>query len=338
MWLVVNLHQLLPGVHLPQELAFQISVGAKYMFHEPSNSDLFRTAWQDFNYCLWWQLYFLLEGTREKPYNPDYDVRGPSRKQAPALLYFLELGLIKGWLFVNKTIAKVLDAKTLRHPHRMLQLDMGTIQSFLLDREYIISGTDKNLGIAVSKCNWIIEKSQDILNDVNNYCRLKHDEAIKILNSKCGEMKWLTGQAYAHIDHLEGTVSDFMWSGITACRTEHHIPKFYGIPKIHKQPVKMCPIILCHSVIMNPTAKYVSKKLKPLIQKASTIIHGTKDLVQKLSKISINTSCKWYIVTGDVVAYYPNIPLHHCLNIVFDQYMEFCWNIPNHDDESFAAQ
>ena len=69
---------------------------------------------------------------------------------------------------------------------------------------------------------------------------------------------------------------------------------------------------------MNPAAKYVSKKLKLLIKAVPTVIYGTKDLAQKLSKISIDTRHKWYIVTGDVVAYYPNIPLRHCLDIVFD--------------------
>src|SRR6267142_2566707 len=43
-----------PGVHLPKELAYQISVGAKYMFHEPCNQELIRNAWVDFNRRLRW--------------------------------------------------------------------------------------------------------------------------------------------------------------------------------------------------------------------------------------------------------------------------------------------
>jgi hypothetical protein len=94
----------------------------------------------------------------------------------------------------------------------------------------------------------------------------------------------------------------------------------------------MCPIIPCHSAIMNPAAKYVSKKLKPIILQAATVIHGTKDLAKKLSSLSIDTTRKWYIVTGDVVAFYPNIPLQHCLTIVYSLYFEFYWNIEAHDD------
>jgi hypothetical protein len=320
-----------PGVNLPQGISYQISVGAKYMFHEPTNVDLIRKSWVDFNRRLRWRLHFLLGNEGEKPYDSDYDVRAPSTKQAPALPQYIELGLVKGRLFAYEAIAKVPDAETLRHPHKTLQPDVGLVREFLLSNDYVITGTDKNLGIAVSRRDWIVEKSQDILNDVNNYRRLEHDEAIHILNEKCVEMESLAALAHDHVDYLEGTVADFLRSKITLRGEAHHIPKFYGIPKIHKTPVKMRPIIPCHSAIQNPAAKYCSKKLKPLIQAAASVIHGSKDLAYKLSSLSIDTSRKWYIMTGDVVAYYPNIPLQHCLDIVYNMYYEFYWNIPNHD-------
>ena len=321
-----------PGVSLPKELAFQISVGAKYMFHEPSNTSLFESAWKDFQRRLRWRLHFLFEKTTEQVYDPDYDVRAPSNKQAPPLPQYIELGFIKARRFVFDTIAKVPDAEILRHPHRSLQPDVKSIREFLLDNQYVITGTDKNLGIAVSKRDWIIEKSQDILSDVNNYRCLAHDEAIVILNEKCAQMETLAKFAKEHIDSLEGTVADFMRSGITPRGTAHQIPTFYGIPKIHKKPTKMRPIIPCHSAIMNPAAKYVSKKLKPLIQRAATVIYGTKDLAQKLSSLSIDTSRKWYIVTGDVVAFYPNIPLEHCMDIVSCMYEEFLLDYATDND------
>jgi hypothetical protein len=257
---------------------------------------------------------------------------------AKALPQYIKLGLIKGRCFVFETIAKVPDNKTLKHPHKSLQPDVGSIQSFLLDNQYIITDTDKNLGITVSKHNWIVKKSQDLLNDINNYRCLPHNEAIKILNNKCAQMEMLAEYASEHIDRFEGIVANFMQLKITLRGEGHHISTFYGIPKIHKSPVKMRPIIPCHLAIINPAAKYVSKKLKPLIHMAPTIIYRTKDLAQKLSNLSINPQHNWYIVTGDMVAYYPNIPLNYCIEIMFNQYMEFYWNIPNHDNHLNRAQ
>ena len=313
-----------PGVHLPREISYQISVGAKYMFHDELNVDLIGKAWKDFNRRLRWKINFLFDNQGDTPYDPDYDVRPPTSAQAPPLPHYIEAGLAKGRLFVYKAMANVDKAEQIprHHEHRALQPKVGLLREFLLDKNYVITGTDKNLGIAVSKRDWIVEKSQDILSDVNNYRPLEHDEAISILNLKCAQMEELSQVAHQHVDHLEGSVADFLRSGVTARGESHHIPRFYGIPKIHKEPVKMRPIIPCHSAIMNPAAKYVSKKLKPLIQRAATVIHGTKDLAQKLSSLKINSRRKWYIVTGDVVAFYPNIPLQHCIEIVYNMYCE----------------
>src|SRR5262249_51931191 len=70
----------------------------------------------------------------------------------------------------------------------------------------------------------------------------------------------------------------------------------------------------CHSVIQGPAGKFVSKMLKPIIESAPYIIRGTKDLAIKLSKLSLphtkseGSSLKQlFFVSGDVVAFYPNI-------------------------------
>jgi hypothetical protein len=82
----------------------------------------------------------------------------------------------------------------------------------------------------------------------------------------------------------------------------------------------MWPIILCHSAIQNPAAKYVSKRLKPLIAAAPSILKSTKDLAIKLSKVKLDVNHQGYLVTGDIVAFYPSIPLGKCLDIVANMY------------------
>ncbi|THG97300.1 hypothetical protein EW145_g7645 [Phellinidium pouzarii] len=63
--------------------------------------------------------------------------------------------------------------------------------------------------------------------------------------------------------------------------------------------------------------------LKPLIKQVPTIIHGTKDLALRFNKISIKSHRSWYIITGDVVAFYTNVPLEPCLEIVEKQYSDY---------------
>ena len=56
-----------------------------------------------------------------------------------------------------------------------------------------------------------------------------------------------------------------------------------------------------------------------------TIIHGTKDIVIKLSRVNINHQRSWWLVTGNVVAFYPNIPLQRYMDIVYQIYEEYLW-------------
>jgi len=117
---------------------------------------------------------------------------------------------------------------------------------------------------------------------------------------------------------MSGQLLDFFRSQIQEPFKENlrKLPKFYVIPKIHKSPVKARPIVPYHSVIQGPAAKFVSKMLKDIVKSKQRIIHGSKDLILKLYSIknllaplkSDNRVMKrLFIVSGDVVAFYPNI-------------------------------
>jgi hypothetical protein len=136
-------------------------------------------------------------------------------------------------------------------------------------------------------------------------------------------MEVITCKANNLISDSGNQLRKFFWHHIMVKGEQHVIPVFYGIPKIHKEPIKMQPIILYHSAIQNPTTKYISKKLKPLVEAVPTILKGTKNLVIRLSKIDLNRNHQWYLVSGNIVAFYPNIPLKQCLDIATTLYEEY---------------
>ena len=78
----------------------------------------------------------------------------------------------------------------------------------------------------------------------------------------------------------------------------------------------MRPIVPCHSNAQAPAAILVAKMLTPLVERQPFVLKGTKDLAQKLSALKLDSYRKAYIVSGDIVAYYPNIPLQRCMLIV----------------------
>ena len=67
--------------------------------------------------------------------------------------------------------------------------------------------------------------------------------------------------------------------------------------------------------MQEPLAKLVSKSLKPVLERSPMIMKGSKDLAQKLQRIKqlkpgrmVYICNLVYICTGDIVAYYPNLP------------------------------
>jgi len=57
------------------------------------------------------------------------------------------------------------------------------------------------------------------------------------------------------------------------------LPVFVGLPKIHKSPWGICPIVPCHSVIQGPAHEFLSKILKTLLADHPQILTSTKELV-----------------------------------------------------------
>ena len=55
-----------PGVMVPHDIACQISVGAKYIFHQPTNANLITEAWKGFNHDYVGNFIFFLKVEAQK--------------------------------------------------------------------------------------------------------------------------------------------------------------------------------------------------------------------------------------------------------------------------------
>jgi hypothetical protein len=113
--------------------------------------------------------------------------------------------------------------------------------------------------------------------------------------------------------HLRKQTTEWLRS---AKAFEKRFPRFYRIPKIHKKPFALRPIVPCHSVISGPPAKLLSKMLKPALKATSTLITMSKQVTDKLLEIRIPKGKLEFIITADVVSMYTNIP--------FDKLGEVC--------------
>ena len=319
------------GVVVPPEISNDLSLGLKYMFFTPPCKRLIMEAWQEFQTRLRWRIYFLFKEGVNKPYDPDYSVKRHSKMEPPKLPQWMELGLVMGRRYAFSAVARIPDEKLDEIKKNPFSPNSYKILQFLKDNNYVVTMTDKNLGLAVSERDWILSNELKLLNDIRNYKELAKVDADLIMKSKGEKMIELADMVDDHLFLSELRLNDYFRSRVAREGEEIIYPQFHGLPKIHKQPTGFRPIIPCHSVCFNPAAKFVSKELKPLIKAAPSVIHGTKDLFTRLSQLRIAPRRKFFFVTGDVVAFYPNVPLRSCMDIINDMYE--AWLL-NHSTES----
>jgi hypothetical protein len=196
------------------------------------------------------------------------------------------------------------------------------LQDYLRAHDYIVLPTDKNLGCSVVTRQWFIDGNLSMLSDTRNYRELGPEERDAIIGATHTSVVETADFVEEHLRHTQ--LANFLRSKIPEdADVDLVIPAFYVIPKIHKTPVKFRPIVPCHSAMQNPCAKYVSKALKPLLAERPYLLRGSKDLALKLKNLHIPPGRKAWLVSGDIVAFYPTILTDVCMKIVQDWYNQF---------------
>ena len=89
-------------------------------------------------------------------------------------------------------------------------------------------------------------------------------------------------------------------------------PRFYGLPKIHKQYSDFPPLRPICSGYNNCTVRFsefVDKYLRPIAQQSSSYVKDTTAFLNKLRNFTISpsTTADHFLVTMDVTYLYPNI-------------------------------
>jgi hypothetical protein len=319
------------GVSMPLYYQKSLSVGMKYLFApHPFMHHNLRLAYDSFCNRIRWRIKFLFEqgDNVADDYDPDYEVDHETT-ECPTKFAYIEYGLFEGERLVSDAISRysqdlqVLGRDFKTDPREMaarnaLAPPLSSLKQFLSDNKYIVTGTDKNLGMAVSQREWYNIQCEKLLSDTDNYSVLDTHEVTHFLSKQCTRMEYLAELATKLRDSLPGgaQLPGFFRSKITKTGDRHHVPAFHGIPKIHKKPTGMRPIIPCHSAIQNPAAKFVSKILKPIVANAETILQSSRQFCNDLSNLHIHRDRKTWLITGDVVAFYPNVPLQSALSYV----------------------
>ena len=90
-------------------------------------------------------------------------------------------------------------------------------------------------------------------------------------------------------------------------------PKFYGLPKVHKEGNPLRPIVSSIGSVSYETTKELSRILKPLVGKTTYHVKNKKDFIESIQDIELKSDeC---LVSYDVESLFTSVPIQPALTI-----------------------
>jgi len=92
----------------------------------------------------------------------------------------------------------------------------------------------------------------------------------------------------------------------------HRIPLFYGIPKVHKTPTTLCPVVSTINSLLSVFSTWLDYQMKKLLPFIKSYLKNSKEVIEDLKNIHIPPNA--LLFSADATAMYNNIDSDNGLN------------------------
>ena len=174
------------------------------------------------------------------------------------------------------------------------------------DKDHLTVSADKGVALVVMGKTEYITKCEVFLQDSSVYQHLSkdtsptiHKELIKIL------------QEYKNNNFISKTEC----TQLRPHGSNSPASRFYGLSKIHKNNMPLCPIVSACGTATYNTAKFITKSLQNYCGKTSSFVKDSTDFIKKIKHLSINPE-EETLVSFDVSALFTSIPLPVALQVI----------------------
>ena len=199
-----------------------------------------------------------------------------------------------GWRELNSLLSNV---PNLDRNGRSVEVESKDALQWCFDNDILVKPTDKNLGTALVSAAWYESKVSDFILKNKGYALISEEEARTVVTQTVAGIRGLCESSTTH-NFTSGDLSKFLSSRLPPPRvvvdpctgdevtlpddlesTIVSLPVFNGLPKIHKTPWGIRPVIPCHSVVQGPVSEFLSKILKTLLADHPQIL-TSRDFIQ----------------------------------------------------------
>jgi len=209
-------------------------------------------------------------------------------------------------------------------------LQRQTLKEFKNSKEFIIIPTDKNLGPAVlNRDDYISQLLKEHLL-TPTYLKLDSDTASYRILQTARNLK-NTFQKFKHL--LTKPEIDFFTRSFS---DSHRTPIFYGMPKVHKTPMQLRPVVSCVNSFPSIFSSWLDFRMKELLHLIPSYIKNSTELIKDLQCLNLPRGAKLF--TADATSMYTNIDTTTGLQTFTKLFERYKDHIPNSFPKEFFLE
>lgn len=195
------------------------------------------------------------------------------------------------------------------------------------DKTIVIKKADKNLGFVVLDREWDVAECLRILSDDMVYQTVTTPPSFPSLFQSMYDILDTHNALFEEHTNPEDKIFTSAAKFILQDARDEKLGKvefcnFYTLPKIHKEPLSGRPINPTIHFVTYYASKFLDRKLKSIMEMAPSFIGSSTDLLRTLQKSRFPPEC--VLVTADIRAMYPSIPIEDGVLAVERMVKRFC--------------
>ena len=201
---------------------------------------------------------------------------------------------------IRSRVTQILQCKIKPESNLSRQEWLG-LQDIKKDQSIMVLGADKGRATVLLDRADYVYKARTLLQDNKTYNKLMKDPTDKIKRKVVEVLSKIRSS---------GNMSNDPYYNLYP---QLRIPKFYGLPKIHKEGTPLRPIVDSINSVTYQISKKLATILSPLVGKEFHI-RNSQDFVDKLNHITIDDN--EIMVSYDVKALFTSVPVHEVVHMI----------------------
>jgi hypothetical protein len=184
------------------------------------------------------------------------------------------------------------------------------------NNKLIIGPADKNLGLTVMDSTWYKTQLEYIFASPDYHVV---DRSRVSYESMLQEIRWHVKNC---LNRLPGVI-DLINKIEKQTKTKgFKVPVMYLLPKIHKTPIGVRPIVPSFPWITHTISKYVDKELREFIDDFSHDLPDTPTLIRALETYPFEPNYDYFICAYDVINMYGNIDFNEATQTIINHFCD----------------